>query len=575
MEPARIKSAAWSVFVAYLGAGFVIGTIAARVPAFRDGLGLSSAQTGVLLLFWALGSVCALPVSGAVTNRLGAAHALGIFAGVAFVGHFGLAASVMAGLPVAAYLAFWVAGVGEGVWAAAVALEGAHVERALGHASMSRFQAGESLGTVTGSAIGAAVTATSLPLLAHLGLASALAVLIALKASRRFLPLATAQPAATLLTEPHEPLAITGAIPTLGTIHKEPRGVKFRNALRGWLEPRTLLIGLVMLGASLAEGAASDWTGVGLVDGFGTSESTGALGVTIFFGAMLIMRLLGGQLVDRVGRVAALRLCAAAVLAGVSLFALAPSHPMALVGSLVWGLGAALGFPLGVSAASDDPYRAAMRVSVVSTISYSAFIIGPAVIGWIAETVGYRDALLVLAVPVLIGMLFAGALRPLDEATTVAGGPLPPRPIPHHVRAALSAVHRSHHGSVLAPGSPRARVGAALPRDDQAQVREAQQPRVPRGKFAGAVQDDVLELPGLLHELAQVDPVLGLPAQRRRRLLEGRQVIQARPLEQQRPQLLEHVLAALAAQVPVGPARQPPARQQIPEILQAVRAQVE
>ena len=84
-------------------------------------------------------------------------------------------------------------------------------------------------------------------------------------------------------------------------------------------------------------------------------------------------------------------------------------------------MGAALGFPVGMSAASDDPQRAAVRVSVVATIGYSAFFMGPPLIGFLAHTVGYRHALLVIAVPVVAGLLVAGAARPLPTAAGAAG----------------------------------------------------------------------------------------------------------------------------------------------------------
>ena len=415
MKSARVTRAAWSVFAAYAAAGFAIGTIASRVPSFRTGLDLTSSQTGVLLLFWALGSVLALPVAGAVTMRLGAARTLSTFALVAFVGHVSLATSVMLGWVPLAFAGFLVAGIGEGVWAASTGLEAAHVERELGYPAMPRFQAGESLGTVSGSAVGALLAATSLPLVAHMGLASLLAAVAALLAARSFLPLATTSSA--------------GRSGVDGGGSTQRRGASLRSALSAWREPRTLLIGLVILGAALAEGAASDWTGVGLVHGFGATESTGAAGVTVFFAAMLSMRLFGSKLVERVGRVVALRLCAGAVLVGVALFALAPVLPLAMAGSFVWGLGAALGFPLGVSAASDDPMRAAMRVSVVTTIGYCAFIVGPAVIGAVAGVIGYRGALVVVAVPVVLGMVLAGAAKELDPASDGGAAPAP-RPAP-------------------------------------------------------------------------------------------------------------------------------------------------
>jgi cyanate permease len=76
------------------------------------------------------------------------------------------------------------------------------------------------------------------------------------------------------------------------------------------------------------------------------------------------------------------------------------------LGIVVWGLGASLGFPVGMSAAADDPARAAARVSVVATIGYAAFLGGPPLLGFVGDHVGTLQALLVVAV-LLVPSLFA------------------------------------------------------------------------------------------------------------------------------------------------------------------------
>ncbi len=138
--------------------------------------------------------------------------------------------------------------------------------------------------------------------------------------------------------------------------------------------------------------------------------------------AMTIMRFAGTWLLDRFGRVAVLRLCTAFAIAGLALFGFAPTLELALVGAVLWGLGAALGFPVGMSAASDDPMRAAARLSVVSTIGYSAFLVGPTLLGLLATHVGYRHALLAILAPLVLGLFVTGAMAPPAD-----DGPAPRR----------------------------------------------------------------------------------------------------------------------------------------------------
>jgi cyanate permease len=94
---------------------------------------------------------------------------------------------------------------------------------------------------------------------------------------------------------------------------------------------------------------------------------------------------------------------------------------VALVGALLWGIGASLGFPVGMSAAADDPARAAARVSVVSSIGYTAFLAGPPLIGLLAQEAGILRALFVVLGALVIGLFAASAARPLPGAEVGRG----------------------------------------------------------------------------------------------------------------------------------------------------------
>lgn len=82
-----------------------------------------------------------------------------------------------------------------------------------------------------------------------------------------------------------------------------------------------------------------------------------------------------------------------------------------------------------MSAASDDPRYAAARVAVVSTIGYSAFLAGPPILGLLAELVGYRSALLFIAIPLVVSLFVVKAAAPLPGSVgatvDVADAPVP------------------------------------------------------------------------------------------------------------------------------------------------------
>lgn len=418
---AQVRRASLAVYAVFFLSGLLFASWASRLPAVRDLLGLGESQMGVLLLFAAIGSICALPLAGLVVGRLGARRTVLAFGLVAALGYAAVALAVTEHQFTATRVALVVAGIGIGVWDAAMNLQGAFVEQRLGRSIMPRFHAFFSFGTVAGAGLGALAARLDVPLLAHLVVAAVVCAGGVAAAVVFFLP----------DDDGARPADVAGAAPVPGDATADPALAPsaHRSQLRTWTESRTLLIGLVVLGAALTEGAANDWLNLATVDGFDVGADLGALTLALFLLFMTLARLAGTPLLDRYGRVGVLRTASVLALAGILLFTLAPWLGLAWVGVALWGLGAALGFPVGMSAASDDPRRAAQRVSVVSTIGYSAFFVGPPLIGFVAHLVGYRHALLVVAVPVLLGLLAMNAMRPLPADEPADRRPTADRPL--------------------------------------------------------------------------------------------------------------------------------------------------
>jgi fucose permease len=175
---------------------------------------------------------------------------------------------------------------------------------------------------------------------------------------------------------------------------------------------------------ALAEGAANDWLTLAIVDGYGAGHELGAGVFAVFVTGMTVTRMAGPALLRRLENTRALRISALLVLLGSGLViagsvvagghadrASAWLYVFAVVGSLLWGIGAALGFPMGMSAAAADPVNSAARVGVVSTIGYTAFIAGPPLLGTIGQQVGVALSLARVTLAVLLTMVTAGAVR--------------------------------------------------------------------------------------------------------------------------------------------------------------------
>ncbi len=383
---ARARAARVAVFTVFALAGVGFSGVFSRVPDIRDTFDLSPAQLGVTLLALSAGSVCGLPSAGPLAARLGQAMTVRIGITLASTGLSVVAAATHLVTPrPVLMLGLFLAGAGIGIWDVAMNIEGAAVERALSANIMPHFHAAFSAGTVGSALIGALLSSIMFPVALHLGCVVLIILGGGMYATRFFLPAKADQP-----SEEEQPQASRGRSP--------------------WTEPRTLLIGVLVLCAAFTEGTANDWLAVALVDGYGLSNGAGVFGLAVFLSFMTAGRLLGTRWLDRYGRVAVLRVLFAVAFVGAALVIFG-GPVLAFVGAALWGLGASLGFPVGMSAAADDQDRAAMRISTVATIGYLAFIAGPPLLGFLGEHFGVLRALTVVGALALLALLVLPAAR--------------------------------------------------------------------------------------------------------------------------------------------------------------------
>lgn len=398
--PRQVSAATGATYAAFTASGFAFASWASRIPQVRDRLHLSPADLGLVLLAIACGSLVSLPLSGVIVHRFSSRRTvammslvLGIGLSVVAVGYLGGVVPLLIGL--------FLFGFANGAWDVAMNVQGATVERHLGRAIMPRFHAGFSVGTVAGALLGALMVAIHVPVTAHLLVVAAIVAVTVPLAVRSF------------VADGHES-ADEADVVQAAAVRANPLG--------RWLEPRTLIIGVVVLAFAFSEGSGNDWIGVALIDSYHAPAAVGTLGFAAFLTAMTVVRWFGTNLLDRYGRVLVLRGLAAVAVIGLLLFVFSPWTPLAFVGALLWGAGASLGFPVGMSAAADDPVAAASRVSVVASIGYVAFLGGPPLIGFLGDHITVLRALLVVAVLLGVATLLVNRLQPPRED----GGALTP-----------------------------------------------------------------------------------------------------------------------------------------------------
>ncbi len=356
----------------------------------RDALGLSHGEVGLLLLCMTAGSFASVSVSGFLVMRLGSKRTLVLASSLTAIAMavVGVAAAGFQSLALTG-VALGLQGMGAAAWNVASNVQGAAMERALEKPIMPALHGFFSVGTVIGAAAGALGAAVHLSIAWHFAAMAAVVLVLIHTGTRVF----RADPVNTGAGHSNKSLLAAA-----------------------WREPRTVLLGILVLGMALAEGAAGDWVALALSDGYGAINSVGAIGYGVFVTAMTVARMGGGRILERFGRVAVIRASAASTLAGLLLFVYGPTVHTAFAALVLWGLGVAMCFPVAMTAASDDPMRAAARVSVVSTVGYGAFLGGPPLLGLLADVVGLLNALGFVGILVVVSFFLSPAAAPAKAA---------------------------------------------------------------------------------------------------------------------------------------------------------------
>ena len=370
-----------AVAAAFALNGALFGVWASRVPAVKASFGLGEGALGLLLLCLAGGAIASFPVAGVLSDRVGAGPLVRRIA-VGYVALFALLGAVVAAGDVW-LLAAALAALGAAFGSMDVAMNGraAEVERAAGRPIMSGFHALFSLGAGVGAASGFLASRLGASTPVHFWVAAAVlgATCGALMARGRHADAlgheATDEAGGPLLSLPRGPL---------------------------------LLVGLIGLGVALGEGALADWSAVYLVAVAAAPPAEAALGFAAFSVGMVALRLAGDRIVARFGPTATVRGSAVVALAGVALAVGVPDVAWVIGGFGLMGAGYAIVMPLVFSRAAADPDTpSGVAIAGVATLAYGGMLLGPPVIGGVAELVGLRGAFAMLAALALLSFALA------------------------------------------------------------------------------------------------------------------------------------------------------------------------
>jgi len=373
----RLRAAHAALAFAFLALGAIDGTWAARLPAIEHGLGLGSAQLGIVIFSVSIAATLALPVAGWLTSRRGSGGPtqLGVLIAALGLTLAAFAPGLRSLIPAAC-----VMGIGVGTLDVAANAHGVTLEERAGRPLLSALHGSWSVGLLTGSAIAAVAAAVGAGPKANFTVVAAIVVGAAALILPRLLP-------------GHEDVAS-------GSSHFAlPHGAL---ALPAFLTFCSIFV----------ETATMNWSSVFLAGPANASAAVAAGGVVAFSIAMAAARFGGDRLTVRWG-LAGLARRGGLLSAGGMLLALATRSPApALVGFACVGAGCAAIVPALFRVAANAPGIASgAGIAAVATMGYLGGVSNGPAIGFLAHAVGLTKALGL----VVVGSLLVAILGPRIE----------------------------------------------------------------------------------------------------------------------------------------------------------------
>ena len=342
--------------------GFGSASWAPLVPVLRERLAIGDDVLGLLLLCIGIGSLATMPLSGALSARLGCRRVL-VATGILFACIL-LAVTLVDSLWTAVPVIL-VFGALMGCLDVVINVAAVIVEKGIGRRIMSGMHAFWSLGGFVGAGLyGVWVGILGLTAFQSTAIAAGIVLALTVGFGRNLIPYGGGG----------------------GSLVALPRGI-------------VVFVGITAFIAFLSEGAVMDWSGVYLTVVRGMDLALAGVGFSVFSAAMLTMRFLGDRVVQRIGQRPVAVGGALLTLVGILLIMFAPVDALLYFGFFAIGIGSANIVPVFFSLMGrQNVMPIGTAVSAVSTMGYLGILAGPAAIGFISSATNLQTAFGMLAV---------------------------------------------------------------------------------------------------------------------------------------------------------------------------------
>lgn len=374
------RHARWAVTAVFFLNGALLSTYTVRLPSLKIGLHLSDGRLGIILTLFGAAALPTMQFAGPLVARFGSARIMRLAAIVLPLTLFGIGLSRNFGEIVGAVL---LMGMVHGTLDVSMNAHAVAVERVLKQPIINGCHAGWSLGAVFAALIGTAAIRGGISPATHFLWFGAMLIIAGLSVTFWLLP------------------------PSADRVGKSGGNARPRAMWRtGWTRA-VVIFGLMGFIVMVLEAGVTSWSSIFLHDSRGAALTTAALGYTAFTTCQTAGRLLGDHLHKRFGRPTLFRLNGVVALAGLAIALIVPSPPAAIAGFAILGLGESVLLPLIFSAvghAGGEGPGAAAFLSRFTTFTYAGLLIGPALIGWLAQAISLSWTLTGL-LPLLAGVV--------------------------------------------------------------------------------------------------------------------------------------------------------------------------
>jgi MFS family permease len=354
-NPAFAQSRSFALPLLFTVFGVIMGSWAGRIPAMAERIHVSHAALSMVLLCGGLGAVLSYPISSRMMRSLGARTTM-LASGMALLAVLvAIGAAPTVPLLMMAVLSL---GITASTFDVAVNSAATRREKQTGKSELSKLHGLGCAGGLAGATLGSVMAGLHIAPLTHfVMLAGPLALALYFGCSLLDADRAGDAVEKKSFSLPRGPLLFLGVLGFLG---------------------------------SMAEGSIADWSGVFLKENFGASDGLAPLALSAFSVMMLLARLTGDKLKARYGARHLVTSGSMVGAAGLFFAVLSPNAYLALFGFAVAGMGMALVFPFVFSAAGAQGPAA---LAGVASLAYSGSLMGPPVIGAIAQGMGMQVAI--------------------------------------------------------------------------------------------------------------------------------------------------------------------------------------